>query len=205
MESWQVIVSSLGGSIVLSAGVTWLLRVWISTRIRESIKHEYDVEMEKIKGRIQGEIEGAKAEHQKAVNENQIRFSKLHAEQAETIKTLYRMLHDYFYTLRQVCGQAPANDGESQTQLHVRFLKEWTDALDYFSRNRILIPLGLCVRLKFFFDEALSFFVAVDLSRLDEVVQNYDPKKQQVILTEIENAFRIRLGAETANAPSETP
>lgn len=78
---WITIVSSVGVSTVVCAFVGWLLREWISARLKKSIQHEYDVK-----------LEGFKAGYQKVLDENRIAFSWWHEKQAEALQEIYAML-----------------------------------------------------------------------------------------------------------------
>lgn len=72
---WTIFLSSIGGAVVLSLGLVWLLREWISARLKGAIQSEYDVK-----------LEGYKAGYSKFLAENEIRFSWWHEEKAKAIK-----------------------------------------------------------------------------------------------------------------------
>ena len=100
MESVGTVISS----IVASSGVVgilgWLSREWISARLKKSIQHEYDVELEKFKVLQQKELEGYKAGYKKALAENEIRFSWWHEEKAKAIKDVYNDLAELTFCLQ---------------------------------------------------------------------------------------------------------
>lgn len=96
-------------SSLLSLCLVWLLREWLSECLRSSVKHEYEVELAKLKSgqdaeleihkaRSQTEnaavIERLKAELRIAAVERQIRFSKLHEEVAECTVEIWRKLKE---------------------------------------------------------------------------------------------------------------
>lgn len=81
MSEIQTFVLSLitGGSA--SALVVWLARNWISERLKNSIKHEYDAKLETLKSQLQ-----------LAAAERSIRYSKVFEETASTISKTYELL-----------------------------------------------------------------------------------------------------------------
>lgn len=152
MNAWQTIITAVGGSAALSLSLTYLLKEWISTRIRNSIAHEYDVE-----------LEGFKAGYRKVLDENQIRFSKLYVDQAEALKTLYRHLaaeHSVLLKLTAMFKQGSKDEiAERDASLRKQFVERHNEGLDFFRHNRLLIPKGICDEVDAFLHEAKGAFV----------------------------------------------
>lgn len=89
MSGWiKILLSSVVFSTLASAALVWLLREWISARLKKSIQHEYDVK-----------LEAYKAAYQKMLAENEIRFGRWHEEKAKAIKDIYINLADAAYNL----------------------------------------------------------------------------------------------------------
>ena len=61
MESIGIVISSMAASSIVCCVLGWLFREWISARLKKSIQHEYDVELEKFKALQRKELEGYKA------------------------------------------------------------------------------------------------------------------------------------------------
>ena len=158
MESWKTILSSIGGSVALAGFLAFLLREWVSTRIRKSIEHEYSVKDAKLKAELDGTLVGLKAGYQKALDENQIRFSCLHADQAEASKTLYQLIHrthSRVGAMVSLLANAPSDPDEADAY----WRKQEQDAQDalnacntFFHENQILLPEDICAEM----DEFLS-------------------------------------------------
>ena len=74
MTPLQIILSSIGASVVCSTAVIWLLKTWIFARLTKSIQHEYDKKLENVKTACQ-----------KFLDENRISFSWWHEELAKAI------------------------------------------------------------------------------------------------------------------------
>jgi hypothetical protein len=53
------IVTSVGASGLLTAGLIYLTKAWITERVKNSIKHEYDVKLESHKAVLKAEQEAA--------------------------------------------------------------------------------------------------------------------------------------------------
>jgi hypothetical protein len=152
METWQVIVGSLVSSGVFSGLVVYVLREWMSTRIQKSIEHEYETKRIKMKADLDGQLEGLKSGYKRVLDENQIRFSRLHAEQAGAVKEVYQLLVDMEFKMKaMVTLQFAPSDPE---EFNAFFKKQQQDAAesyhacrDRYRRARILLPQGICLEI----------------------------------------------------------
>ncbi len=88
MGFWTTLLSSAAFSAAICGLVMWHLREWISTRLKNSIQHEYEVK-----------LEGYKAGYQRFLAENEIRFSRWHEEKLKAIKEVYSDLALAVYNL----------------------------------------------------------------------------------------------------------
>ena len=100
MESIGIVISSMAASSIVCCVLGWLFREWISARLKKSIQHEYDVELEKFKALQRKELEGYKAGYKKALSENEIRFSWWYEEKAKAIKEVYSDLSELAFCLQ---------------------------------------------------------------------------------------------------------
>jgi hypothetical protein len=165
MSDWQVILSSAGLSVALPSILVFLLREWISTRIRKSIEHEYNEKEIRLKAELDGKLEGAKAGYKKVLDENQIKFSRLYADQAEAAKTLYRLIHQTNWKMGVWVSAwrqpLPANPNQLQA-FHERRQKDsveaFTDCQTFFLENQILLPEDICADMDSFLQIALSAY-----------------------------------------------
>ena len=110
METWTTILSSVGISTAVCAILAWLCREWISSRLKKSIQHEYDVK-----------LEGYKAGYTRFLTENEIRFSRWHEEKLKAIKDVYGHLAtaSYYLTFLLSLESDPRwqNDQELKSQV----------------------------------------------------------------------------------------
>lgn len=198
MESWQVIVSSLGGSVALNVVLAFLFREWISTRIRESIKHEYTIKERRLEAELEGKLEGLKAGYQIAAQDRQVRFSKLHAEQAELIKDVYVFVSE---TLDFLTAMSLDRAEERKAIQKTNQLRRLLEHLVKFNRHQILLP-GDIAQLT---NNALK--------SLAEQIQNVDTKARfdiedlnlecRKLLSELAREYRNLLG--TTSFTDESP
>lgn len=150
METWQVIVSSIGGSSILSLALVFLLRTWIGTRIRKSIEHEYEVKQIELKAQLDGKLEGVKAGYERVLAEHQIRFSRLHTDQAEAVKMLYKLVHRTHSRLAALVSplKLVPDDPREQQEFEKKQHQEAPEAFNacnaFFQENRILLPEDVC-------------------------------------------------------------
>lgn len=91
----QIIVSVFS-ALSASGFVIWLTKQWISERLKNAIKNEYDVKLETHKAELKAnsdvEIEKLRSQLNLAAKEHDIVFSKLHEKRAEAIAAIYAEL-----------------------------------------------------------------------------------------------------------------
>ncbi len=96
MQEILTVIVSIVTSGLLSGGLIWLTKSWITERLKNAIKHEYDEKLEthkaQLKSQSEVEIERLKSQLQIAASENNVRFSKVFERTAETIATTHEKL-----------------------------------------------------------------------------------------------------------------
>ena len=110
-EYLVALLSSAAVSACLTAALFWLLQNWISERLRNAIKHEYDVKLESHRAQLVASfgaanethkaklhadnaqaVERLKADLQVAAAERQVRFARLYEKVAECVAEMYLRL-----------------------------------------------------------------------------------------------------------------
>ena len=138
-------LSTIFSSGALSAALVFLLRNWISERIKTSIQHEYDQKLETHKAQLKSEseiaIEKFKSELQVAAAERNFRFSHVFQRTADVIAEIYRILIELrgaveSYTDAVEVRSAPG-DLEVESEKFNKYAQEFSN---YFNPNRIYIP-----------------------------------------------------------------
>ena len=141
------LIASAGVNAALSSLIIWITKSWISERLKQSIKHEYDQKLEIHKAQLKAEsdveIERLKCQLSISANERQIRFASLHERQAEVIAETYSLLKQLFTCLE---NYTEFFRDESDASLDVD-RKQASDALDlfrsYYSKRLIFLPKGV--------------------------------------------------------------
>ena len=137
---WITIVSSVGASTVVCAFVGWLLREWISVRLKKSIQHEYDVK-----------LEGFKAGYQKVLDENEIRFSWWHEKQAEALQEIYAMLVECQEKYINYFEIENTNADKLSSEAK-KIIKDYRKCFFVYKKYQIFIPDKILNQMKDVFD-----------------------------------------------------
>jgi hypothetical protein len=202
MEFWGTLWTSLGGGAVASAVVAFLAREWISTRIRKAIEHEYQVKEMKLKGQLDGELEGLRAGYKKVLDENQIRFSRLYAEQADAIKTVYQLLVDLeskmktFVNPLQFAPKDPQKAAEFFDQQHKDATDSYNECNTRYRKLRIFLPERVCQDIDKLLEIARKAYTESRQDERDPEVEPFDAMRGpfQSIRKQLEDRFRELLG-----------
>ena len=150
MVDLQTVLLSMGGSVVVvGAAAAALFRVFL-TRIKESIRHEYEIRRLEMKAELDGTLEGTKAGYKQALDENQIRFSRLHADQADAINAVYQHLVRVCFALKAMVDplRALPEDPTARKEFHARQCEEvkatFNECSTVFEQKRIFMPETVC-------------------------------------------------------------
>ena len=146
------IITSAGVSAALSGILLWLTKTWISERLKNGIKNEYDQKLETHKAQLKAqsdvEIEKLKSQLNITATEHQVKFAKLHETRAEVIAETYSLLNDLFYKLRayvsivELSGDPPRED---RRLLATEAFKKFHE---YFGNKLIFLPKGAATKLQ---------------------------------------------------------
>jgi hypothetical protein len=143
-------------SATVSSGLAGLLlfitKSWISERLKNSIKSEYDQKLETHKAALRAstdkEIEQLKVQLQIAAKEHEVRYTRLHEQRAEIIAKTYSSLKDVHESLRNYVSIFEHTGGPSRQERR----KIATDAHNafhvYSSRRLIFFPKETALRLE---------------------------------------------------------
>lgn len=189
LEFWRTVGTGLGGAAVAALILAWFGKTWIGARIKRDVEDIYDAKqqqrqadfdrgLEERKSELSKELEGWKAGYQRALDENQIRFSRFHAEQADAIKSLYARLVRMERKLRELVNplQFVPEDQEARKEFHANQRREFIEAFiafrDFFEESRIYLSPEVCGQLDTVLDTAHSVYV--DFTVYDEDKDDLD-------------------------------
>jgi hypothetical protein len=146
------IITSAGVSAALSGILLWLTKTWISERLKNGIKNEYDQKLETHKAQLKAhsdvEIEKLKSQLNITATEHQVKFAKLHETRAEVIAETYSRLNELFYKLRayvnivEMSGDLPRED---RRRLATEAFKKFGE---YYETKLIFLPKGTASKLQ---------------------------------------------------------
>lgn len=157
-EFWRTLGAGLGGGVVATAILVWLGKTWMTQRIQRSVddvykakeqqrQAEYNLALETHKVNLAREMEGWKAGYQKALDENRIRFSRLHVDRADAIRQLFVRMVTVEEAVGAVVNPVRLKAGNEE-KLREEMKKAFTDFAQYFTQNRIFFLPADCERIE---------------------------------------------------------
>lgn len=215
------VLTSAGLSAALVGFGAWLLRYWLSERMKRAIKSEYDQKLETHKAQLKAEsdiaIEKIRADLAIKTAERQIQFTRLHEERAEVIAETYALLTDLHIKLGEYvkifepAGDKPKEERRKEVQgAHKAFI-------DYYPRRRIFLPPSAVKKIDDVNQESVSafydFFYQVEAYQekgshdtrawleIFKKVRDQMPKA----LGELERDFRALLGDHSEQSHADDP
>jgi hypothetical protein len=143
------LLASAAVSASLSALVVWLTKTWITERLKNAIKHEYDEKLEshkaQLKARADVETERLKSQLSIAAAEHQVRFSGLHEKRAEVIAEVYGLLVQAYWDGASFASPAEFAGEPGKREKYNTAMKSLFAFSQQFERNRIYLPEDVCL------------------------------------------------------------
>ena len=205
----HVLSSALFSSVLVGAGA-WLIRSWVSERMKNAIRSEYDQKLETHKSQLKAQsdvaIERVRADLSIAAAERQIQFARLHEERAEVIAETYARLTELHRTLgNYVKIFEPAGDKPKEERR--RAVQEAHEAfITYYPKKRIFLPESAVEKIDSINERSVSAFYSFfyeievtqqqggqDATRWLEIFKQVR-EEIPVALKELEHEFRSLLG-----------
>lgn len=196
----------------------FLTKSWISERLKNAIKSEYDQKLETFKAELKAEsdvaIENLKSRLRIATTEHQVRFSRLHETRAEVIAETYALLQDLYEKVADyVKIFEPGGDRTKEERR--RDVISALDALRaYYPKKKIFLPKKTAINIRNIDSELVQainqFLYGVELSKRDESQQIWGEVfervngKINIAIAELEDEFRELLGEKANLAPQGT-
>ncbi len=146
MNLWLDIIN-WGGGAICGGGAGTAVAHWLGKAA-----------LEKYRAKLAQELEGWKAGYQKALDENRIRFSRLHLDRARAIKKLYARLASAEDALTHFVAQP--EDGRLREDAQSRRV----EAANFYQRNRIFFTEAECKLIEQCTDWNLEAFIQAQAS-----------------------------------------
>jgi hypothetical protein len=219
-------LAAWGLSAAAGAGfAVWIMRTWISEKIRSQIKSEYDEKLATLQARLKSEydeklethkaqlkaqgdveIEKLKSDLSIAAAQRQVRFSKLHERQAEIIAEVYNSLTELVRAIADYVAIYEPVGGTSREE-RAKKVEETAKAFsDSYRGKKIFFPEHTAVKLDEIFVEIrrayIKFVHGVDHNPKSDGTMQWlaifegVQKLSETAVIELEHDFRTLLGHE---------
>lgn len=178
------ILSSVVTSSVLTATLVFLSKTWMSERIKNSIKNEYDVKLEEHKNKLKKdtdkEIETIKSDLMRFAQKDKIRFEIIYKRRIEIIETVHKLIRDIHESTRKyiTIGKNSANNGE---ELKNYVCEQLFSLKDYYGVNSIFLPKEIGEFILTINDKMHSIIADFDAYIINESLSNPSQSKEKWI------------------------
>jgi hypothetical protein len=207
------VLASTAISTVLIGALAWLTRSWISEKLKNSIKHEYDEKLETHKAQMKAqsdvELEKLRSSLAVASAERNVRFTKLHERRAKVISKTYALLRDLHTKLgNYVKPFSPAWD-RSRDEKRKEVAEAHDAFFSYYSQNKIFLSKEAVTKIDDINQQSgkiiYDFFYGIEMKTADQgdslkvwlEICNRVKDEMPVALGELEEEFRKLLGDES--------
>jgi hypothetical protein len=200
-----LLVSAFGTGLI-----NWIFRTWISERIKNAIKSEYDQKLETHKAllRSQSDVEIEKLKSQLALVgiEHQIRFSKLHEMRAIVVADTYERLKDLHHRLSEYVQIFEPAGGKPKEERRELAYKSHESFRVYFQSKLIFFPKQTADKLEKINQDLVkafnNFTIGVEMApqmggnQAEKWIEVFEVVTGEIKLAlgEIEGEFRELLG-----------
>lgn len=214
------IITSIMSSGVVAGILIWLTKSWISERIQNSIRHEYDQKLESHKAQLKyeadTELEKIRAELQIEAAKRNIQFSKIFEEIANTVVEVYSrlvVLKDAVGSYVSITGWSGEPPKEEKRKIVSEKLNEF---LSYYKARKIYLPEATAEKVEEFwrglYNISIDFMLGVEQGRDERrkddsdtwmEAHKYMSKQVPGVLKALETEFRRILGVDVAHVNTE--
>lgn len=147
-ELFYAVISSVTASAIITSILAWVFRSWISERLKNAIKSEYDIRLETHKAALknQYDIEAERLRSQLNIIaiEHEVKFSRLHDKRAEIIADLYSLLVKAHWDAGSFSSPIEMGGEPSKLEKYNLSQKSLFECRLFFEKNRIYLPEKLC-------------------------------------------------------------
>lgn len=166
MDDFLHILASASISTALAGILLWISRLWLSERLKASIKAEYDqklethkaqlhaqssVELEKLRAALKAEAdvqtEKLLSELNSASHEHNVKFSRLHEMRAETLTETYALLQNLHDKMADYVDVFEFAGGPSREDRKKAVVEAFNAFRNYYLKRTILLPKATADRL----------------------------------------------------------
>jgi len=190
MNDLLQILASASISTALAGILLWISRLWLSERLRASIKAEYDqklethkaqlqaqsnVEIEKLRAALKAEAdvqtEKLRSELNSASHEHNVKFSRLHEMRAETLVETYSLLRNLHDRMADYVDIFEYAGGPSREDRRNKVAEAYPAFCNYYLKRTILLPKATADRL-----DAINKYLRDTFNEFAMMVDRPDPE-----------------------------
>ncbi len=209
----EILFQSIVGSTLTSGLIVWLSKSWISERLKNAIKHEYDEKLETLKIQLNAqnsiELEKMKSKLYESSIEHQIKFSKLHDIRAEVIAETYSLLYNLYHAIANYTTKMEFGQTESRERRWELANEAYNTFYKYYQKKVIYLPKETVLNIRIFdtkLEESLRDFRGIvegneddeeAMTTWQDIYKNTNGEIKNT-LSQLEDEFRTLLG-EKAN------
>ena len=205
------IISSAVVSTILAGLLLWLTKSWISERLKNAIKSEYDQKLEthksQLKAHTDSELEKLKTSLSTIAAEQRVKFSTLHNDRAKVIAKTYAYLKEVYLTMHDYVkkkGHSQDKPIDERRQIAVNAHSAFRE---YYRKKLIYLPKIAADKLETIDSEVVEIFHrflnnvelqqgANDANKWDDIFEKMNGEMQDTF-KELEDDFRRLLGDES--------
>lgn len=212
MDALIQILASATVSTALAGILLWISRLWLSERLKASIKAECDqklethkaqlqaqssVELEKLRAALKAEADVQTEKLRSALNsashEHNVKFSRLHEKRAETLAETYARLRNLLDRMGEYVAIFEPAGGPSREDRRKRFVDSYPEFREYYLSRAIFLPKATADRLDVINREIREAFIKFAYM-VDQ--PNPPPDRHKVwndVYNKVQNEFEIAL------------
>ncbi|KAA1154263.1 hypothetical protein [Pseudoalteromonas fuliginea] len=203
------VITSITMSTVVTGGLVFLVKNYLSDKIKNSIAYEYALKLDAHKDELQrnasNELELLKAELKLNELKQNIKLSSLQEKQAEAVEIFHYQLLDLFDALNDYTTVAQARTGDEKEAKRT-IVADKHDEIKLTLRNKALyiheqLYSEIESTLSKIHETAIEFMEGVEREYSSEMLDKWDEIHTKVnvdinkTIKSLENEFRVLLGA----------
>lgn len=202
------LISSIGVAAITASGIIFITKTWMSERIKNSIKSEYDQKLEthkaELKAKSDVEIERLRSQLNITAAEHQVKFTRLHETRAEVTAETYSTLRELLFALNDYVKIFEMSGGPSREDRYKKLIDNHKAFYNAYSLKLIFFPKAVADKLDSINKDCLvagnEFRLFVDIGDHPEKTKKWmdiaEPVEKKILsaLRDLEDEFRRLLG-----------
>lgn len=163
METWQIVVATIGGNAVLLGAVAWIIRAIIGQvlakdleKFKSELSSASDLAIEKARFEFQLETDATRHRLQLTAQEQNIMLAELHKKRATVLAELYSLLAEFRWLAESFVSPAEWAGAPSKREKYGKTIDKSAELYRYFEKNQIYLPEHLCILIQEFMQSLRS-------------------------------------------------